>query len=199
MTKISAKMSAAVAMAVVFASTIVPAAFAATAVTVNNNGASSVNSVWVKNKNTTLVKQKNTSVIGTSVNAISKTGGNNADFNTGGNSGITTGEALTAVGVTVGGSTNSAALPECGCQTNTNSVDINHNGAFSVNSVHVVNNNTTTFKQSNSSVIWTEVDVKTSTGNNSASFNTGGTTTVNTGPATTGVTVDVTGSSNTVL
>lgn len=198
MTKFSPKLSAAVAMAVVFASTLVPVAFADTMVDVSGNGANSTNNVTVSNTDKMSVKQTNNSTIVTDVNASSNSGGNNANYNTGGDTSIMTGDASTKVKVSVGGSTNSAVLRDCTCKTPDNTVNVMDNGADSTNTVDVTNKNKLTVKQKNYSYIVTGVNAKSKTGKNDANSNTGGSTGISTGNATTNVKVKVTGSSNTL-
>lgn len=199
MTNFSSKLGAAVAMAIVIASTMASAALADTTVDVSGNGVNSTNNVTVNNTNNTTVNQTNNSTIVTDVDAESSTGGNNANYNTGGDVNITTGDANTKVKVSVGGSTNSAVLPDCICNTTNNSVNVTDNGVDSNNTVNLKNKNNLTVKQKNNTVVVTDVDAKSKTGKNSANYNTGpGSTGISTGNATTKVKVKVTGSSNTL-
>lgn len=77
-------------------------------------------------------------------------------------------------------------------------VDVTNNGAQSNNTVNVSNSNGSGsgVKQVNNSTIVNGVTVKQNTGNNSASFNTGGDTGIETGNAASTVTVAVGGSAN---
>ncbi len=69
------------------------------------------------------------------------------------------------------------------------SIIISGNGAFSDNDVHVRNTNSTRITQSNNSRISNNVSVRQNTGGNNASFNTGGDTTINTGNASSDVSI----------
>lgn len=75
-------------------------------------------------------------------------------------------------------------------------INISGNGADSYNKVKIYNSNKCTVKQSNSSTIVNSVGVKSKTGKNKASKNTGGTTSITTGDTTTTVGVGVSGSTN---
>jgi hypothetical protein len=81
-------------------------------------------------------------------------------------------------------------------------VTVTNNGAVSNNTVNVTNsggNGSTNVKQTNDSTIVNGVTVHQNTGKNTASYNTGGDTTIVTGDANSDVNVTVGGSSNTAL
>ncbi len=65
------------------------------------NGSDSKNTIKLKNSNTTSVGQSNSLSVGTEVYSKAKTGKNKANGNTGAGAGITTGDSLSIVGVTV--------------------------------------------------------------------------------------------------
>lgn len=194
---LSLRLAGAASASALILSMITPAAFAATNVVITGNGAKSFNSVSVKNKNGTVVNQSNNTAVFTGVSSSAKTGGNSASYNTGGNSSVTTGNATSVVGVTVGGSTNSATVSNCGCEADT-TVVISDNGHRSFNNASVKNGNWLTVDQSNSTLVETEVWSSVSTGWNKANHNTNGDSTIDTGAATSAVTVDVSASSNTL-
>jgi len=198
MTNFNVKLGSAVAIATFVASVLAPAGLADTTINVTDNGVASNNTVNVNNGSKTTINQTNGSEVVTNVSAKSDTGGNSANFNTGGTNSIVTGNATTNVTVSVGGSSNTATPPQCGCKANT-TVDVSGNGDASNNAVNV--NNKTKFKvnQLNSSVIVSDIKAKAKTGNNSTSWNTGSGTGITTGHAGTNVTVNVTGSNNTQL
>ena len=75
-------------------------------------------------------------------------------------------------------------------------ITIADNGADSNNSVNVTNNNTTDVNQTNSFSVGLDINSSAKTGNNEASNNTGGNVTIETGNATSNVTVNVSGGSN---
>lgn len=194
---IKQKITSAAALAAMMASVVAPASFAATTVDITNNGAFSKNKVGVKNLSYKSVKQKNTTVVNTGVSAKAKTGGNSSSFNTGGTNTITTGDATNTVLVSVTGGSNENSGEDCGCPNPTTDVEISGNGAFSHNSVYVVNSSSSSVKQSNTTVVGTYVYTSASTGGNSSSFNTGGDSSIDTGDASNTVVVEVGGSTNT--
>ena len=179
------------------ASVMVPASFAATTVDISDNGALSTNRVRVRNTSTKTVNQTNTTYATTTVNAKAKTGKNTSSFNTGGTSSIITGAASNTVTVGVTGGSNSNSGDECGCPSSETDVTISGNGALSTNTVKVWNNNSSTVNQSNTTNATTTVTTTASTGGNNSSFNTGGDSSIDTGPATNHITVTVGGSTNT--
>ncbi len=73
------------------------------------------------------------------------------------------------------------------------------NGAFSTSFVNVLKVKTTAVSQTNTTAVATNTNVVNNTGGNASNFNTGGTNGIVTGPATTGVTVGVTGNTNTAV
>ena len=75
-------------------------------------------------------------------------------------------------------------------------IEISGNGNGSNNTVNVTNNDTTDINQTNSFNVTLNVSSKAYTGNNEASNNTGGNVTIDTGNATSNVTVDVSGGYN---
>src|SRR6185437_10638928 len=88
----------------------------------------------------------------------------------------------------------SAIAPASFASTN---VTVSHNGVFSSSNVTVNNTNKTNVTQSNSSTVVTQVNSSANTGKNFVGFNTGGSNGIVTGNATSNVTVNVGGSSNT--
>jgi hypothetical protein len=76
-------------------------------------------------------------------------------------------------------------------------VDISGNGAFSFNKVKVKNTSSNKVKQSSKTIAITSIYAKASTGKNTSSFNTGGSSSIDTGDASNTVGVSVTGGNNT--
>ena len=76
------------------------------------------------------------------------------------------------------------------------STTISGNGAGSVNGVNVNTTHVSTTTQSNVSAVTNMISSNANSGNNSSSFNTGGASSVVSGPATSNVTVGVTGGGN---
>ncbi len=197
MNKFNTKLSAAVAMAVVIATTLAPAAMADT-VNITENGINSNNTVNITNTNGTTVNQGNETLFVNGVLAGSGTGGNTANGNTGGgNVNVTSGNATTNITINNGGSSNDAALPDCGCQTPNTTVNVDKNGVNSKTTVKVVNSNTRTVNQGNRSAFINLVGARSRTGNNKANGNTGGgNVNVKSGNAVTNINIDNAGSSN---
>lgn len=196
MNKFNTKLSAAIAMAAVIATTLAPVAMADTTVVESGNGVNSTNNVTVNNTDNTTVNQSNATLIVNGVNATSNTGGNNANGNTGGNTTVDSGKATTKVNIENTGSSNDANLPDCGCPDPNTTVEVKNNGVNSDNDVKVTNSSKLNVNQENRSAIINLVRAKSRTGGNDASLNTGGNTTVNTGNAKTKVKIKNTGSKN---
>ncbi len=193
------KLGIAIATAAVVTSVFSGAAFAANEVNVIGNGAFSNTTVKVKKVDTTNVSQSNNSYIVNTVNSKANTGGNSSSFNTGGVSAVSTGNANSTVKVNVDGSSNIALVgPDCGCIEGS-TVNVAGNGAFSHNNVKVKSIKSVSALQTNVSTIINTVTGKAKTGNNNSDFNTGGGSVIDTGNATSNVTVNVTGSSNTLV
>mgnify|MGYP001610521492 CR=1 FL=1 len=76
------------------------------------------------------------------------------------------------------------------------SLEISGNGTGSDNKIVVKHESDCTVKQKSNTNVGLEVDVYSNTGGNTASGNTGGDVTIDTGNATTEITVDVSGCSN---
>ncbi len=79
-----------------------------------------------------------------------------------------------------------------------NTITISNNGADSTNKVILNSSCTIGVAQTNVTSVGVNADVSANTGGNKASGNTGGDVTIDTGNATSAVTVDVTGSTNSV-
>jgi len=163
---------------------------------IKNNGAGSNNKIKVKSTSSSVVSQTNTAVFVTEVGATTNTGGNKANKNTGGTTSVTSGAALTNVGVlnTANVNTYSNSNGQCGCgccdHIGNWNVVISGNGADSWNKVKVSENCAHAHIQSNSANIYNGVVSVTQTGGNTSSKNTNGDVTVTTGAATTTVVVE---------
>ncbi len=195
---LKSRLATAVASTAIILGAVVPAAFASTNVNVTGNGAFSHSNVTVNNTSGTNVTQSNSSTVITVVNSTANTGHNTSAFNTGGDNIISTGNATSNVNVTVGGSSNNATVnTTCGCDSNT-TVNVKNNGAFSSNGVKVTKNSSSNVVQEAWNFIVTGVNSKAGSGDNSSVFNTKGTSAIVTGDSHSNVTVNVTGSSNTL-
>lgn len=97
----------------------------------------------------------------------------------------------------IAGSMLAATLLPSSAFAATNAVTITGTGAFSYNKVKVINVSSTSVTQSNSTTAVTGVSAGSNTGGNTSGFNVGGGNTITTGTASTGVNVNVGGSTNT--
>lgn len=200
MTNLKIKITAGLSAAAMMGTMITPAFAADTTIDISGNGSNSTNGVSVVNTNTSDVVQKNKTKVDTTVNATGNTGGNKANGNTGdGNVSIDTGDVDTAITITVGGGSNDATVPSCGCDQGALDVVVSGNGNGSTNGANVVNANSSTKKQKNKTKVKTSATVKAKTGKNKANNNTGsGAVDVTTGNVDTTVDVTVDPSSNTL-
>lgn len=191
------KLASGVASASLVASMLAPVAYAD--LEISGNGALSQNTIEVENESVVIVNQSNQSLILTSAKSSASTGGNEASGNTGSGVTIDTGNATATTTVTVGGSSNTAtAVPPCGCATPPN-VLISGNGVLSKNKVESETEKVVVVSQGNASLVGTRARSRARTGKNKANGNTGGTVDVLTGNAIDTTTVNVTGSTNTLL
>lgn len=87
----------------------------------------------------------------------------------------------------------SAFAPATFAQT----IDVSGNGNKSDNTVVVSHENATVVEQSNQTYVTNNITVKSNTGGNTASKNTGGDVTVDTGDVTSDIVIEVSGGSNT--
>jgi hypothetical protein len=191
------KIASGVAGALALAMVLAPAVSANT-IKIKNNGANSKNTVKVTSSSLTAVGQVNLLAVGTLVGSGASTGGNKANNNTGpGVVKSTSGAADSTVNVTVAGPSNTATLPTP-CPCDSTDVTVSGNGEKSTNSVTVTQNQTALAFQGNAQLVFTGVYSDAATGGNSANGNTGGDVTQKSGDASSNVTVDVTGPSNTL-
>lgn len=155
-----------------------------TDVTVEGNGVWSKNTVNVGSESLTEVGQQNAANVVNNVDADAKTGGNQASLNTGeGNSvSVETGGSSVGVGVTTVGNLNEATVANC-CQGGTTDVVVKDNGVFSKNTVNLLTGTASSLLQSNFACVVNLVGVKSTTGGNKTNWNTGGSVSVSTGPA----------------
>jgi hypothetical protein len=128
------------ASASLIATLAAPAVFAATDVTVQGNGDSSISTVTVDIPSTPAptIDQHSATFNGSIVVAVAGSGGNSISGSTGaGDNTIDTGKAAAiSANVVIGGS-NTAADPGCGCTVDPTTVTIKGNGNKSINTVTV--------------------------------------------------------------
>lgn len=178
------KIASSIATGALLFSMVTPA-FAADTIEISGNGAGSLNTAVVTESNNTNVSQSNTANVTNNVTSSSNSGGNNANFNTGGNTSVQTGGAQSVTNVSTAVNANIADVDPCACVDGDLDVKISGNGADSYNNAAVAASNTTTLKQANSASVTNKVESKANSGRNDADFNTGGSTSITTGPAVT--------------
>ena len=162
-----------------------------TDVLISGNGAFSNNTVNLTQTGNTNVTQNNNAHVNNNVDVSADTGGNSALFNTGGNVTVITGGATVNASVKTQANSNWAKIsPAQGSGSSTNvALRILGNGVGSNNFIGANLTKNTTVGQNNSAYINNDVDASADTGNNDASFNTGGNVTIKTGDAK--VTADI--------
>jgi len=195
MTNLQKKLATALATGAVLANAFVPAAFAATDLTVSGNGSDSNSTVNVSSNNNTTVNQTNDANVTNNVNVTANTGNNSANDNTGGNVGVRTGDANTNVTVNNTLNSNQADVQNCGCAGDTN-VTVSGNGTHSDNDVNLSNGGNTRLTQNNTANVRNNVDVDANSGNNNINDNTGGNIRVRTGDINTDVNLSTTANAN---
>lgn len=198
MLSLKSKFLAGLATATMAASLFGGAAFANTKVTVSHNGAFSHNFTGVHSNTFSVKSQNNDSFNGNFVYSNVDSGGNHSSFNTKGSNTVTSGLASSTVNITNNGDKNTASTTDCGCGNQNTNVDVSGNGAFSSNGVFVSSNNASFVHQSNTSTNINAVGSSANSGDNSSSFNTGGSTTVTGGSATSTVNITNGGNTNTL-
>lgn len=161
-----------------------------TSVNISGNGAYSDNGVTLTTTNTNQVKQKNDAKVDNNINTDAKTGNNDAYSNTGGDVVIVTGNAKANVSVSTTANVNSAMIGGNGGSNPSASFVISGNGAGADNYITAVLSNLTKLDQDNKAHVKNDVDADADTGDNDASFNTGGDVVIDTGHATVEVDVD---------
>lgn len=171
----------------------------------SGNGSGSDNSGSLSLGNTTTTQQANSAQVANNVNQSTVTGQNEASKNTGGNTNLTTGDANTTGTIVNNLNTNASGIAvaefnveedyvgdivldfAAGCISNCGNGSINlansGNGADSTNSANLDVNNTNNTFQSNDADVENNLVLAADSGNNDASKNTGGDTSIKTGDA----------------
>lgn len=159
-------------------------------ITISGNGAFSDNSVSADSATNTDLSQTNVADITNEVYSNANTGDNKASFNTGGDTMLITGNASSNTSITNMANANVANVPGGGGGAGFGAVVIAGNGAESDNAVTLNNETNTSLSQTNLAEIANEVSSNMQTGDNKASFNTGGDVLLSTGNATSNTTID---------
>ncbi|MDO8498392.1 MAG: hypothetical protein Q7S44_01255 [bacterium] len=161
-----------------------------TSVTISGNGSDSDNDVDLDLNHETELFQNNNADINNDVYAKANTGKNEAEDDTGGDVTIRTGDADTTVDITNKANANVASIGNGGNNNGGVSLRISGNGSDSDNSIDLDLDKSITLVQNNNADINNDVYAKANTGKNEAEDNTGGDVLIDTGDASTDVTVD---------
>lgn len=175
------------------------------AVVNSDNGSGSANSGTVSASSSTTTNQQNSAQVANNVNQSTITGQNEASKNTGGNTNLSTGDANTTGTIVNNLNTNASGIAiaefnveedyvgdivldfAAGCISNCGNGSVNlansGNGADSNNNTEAELNNQTNTFQSNDADIENNLTLAADSGNNDASKNTGGDTSIKTGDA----------------
>lgn len=195
MNKYQKAITSAVMAGTLLVQSLVPV-FAATII-ITGNGTDSSNTADVNLNHSVSVTQSNYADVKNDVDASATTGKNEAEGNTGGDVSIETGKADTTVNVSNDLNKNYASVDCCGA--NDFEVEISENGKDSKNNIDLDYNKKTSavsIDQKNYADVENDVDAKATTGKNEAEDNTGGGVSIQTGAATTKVTVGTTANVN---
>lgn len=194
--KIKTQITAAFASGALLLSLATPAL--AANVTISGNGAGSNNNFnhWINT--TKVMAQQNTAIINNMVNNLANTGNNSAWFNTGGASGISTG--VSNSNTVINNQANLNQIQSLGAVpvVPTTTVTVTGNGAGSNNNVNAGSNSLTVISQTNGASFTNVVTNSSNTGNNSTSFNTGGSTGITTGGVNSNVSVSNQANANSI-
>lgn len=159
-------------------------------VAITGNGAGSANTFSSSNTQDQTLYQTNAATFNNNVGVTSNTGGNSAAYGTNGNTTVMTGLSQTGIGIqntangnTAGTGMSSSAMMPMASVLGNGGTTISNNGALSANAVGITNSSTNLTEQYNDAAITNSVAVSATTGDNTASQNTGGSQLVTTGMA----------------
>jgi hypothetical protein len=171
-------------------------AFASTDIEIKDNGADSDNDVKVEQSQSTEVKQENESAVSNVVGLTINTGGNTASKNTGGDSKITSGDVEAGVAIHTQVNGNEAMVDSCCDEESDANIDITGNGAKSDSKVETKKESKTKLKQLNDAQVGNVVGAYLETGDNEASKNTNGDSTIKSGDIEAGIEILTEGNAN---
>lgn len=155
------------------------------------NGDGTDNNVNATNTNSVFVNQTNNANLKNSVTANAFTGKNDTSLNTHGANTIVTGNAHSTVNVTNAANANIAQVSGGNNgSSDPSSAVVSGNGVYSDNGIHLNQNSSVVVGQRNLATIGNVISAEAKTGRNEAEFNTGGSSGIGTGNATTNTTVD---------
>ena len=154
--------------------------------TIEGNGAKSYNKIFLLDVCDSDVYQKNSTNVSTHLSLYSSTGNNTSSYNTGSGSSIETGSASSSAFVTVLGGGNTAIAPNCClCDGHADEETIQDNGFKSTNLIKSKDINKSEVTQKSWTSVRTYAKLKSNTGRNRSSGNTGGESSIETDDATT--------------
>lgn len=159
-------------------------------VLISGNGTDSDNTVDLKQDNTTELFQDNHAYVRNDVDVDSETGDNDVEDNTGGDVDVETGDADTTITLSTAANTNAATVGGGNGEGGEVDVRIVGNGSHSDNDVNLELLKDIVVVQDNDAHVRNDADVDANTGDNDVEDNTGGETSLDTGDATTEVTVE---------
>jgi hypothetical protein len=196
MTNFKRSLATAFAAGALLVNTVLPV-FAETSIVISGNGTDTENTATVGFSQTTQVVQENNADVFNKVEADADTGDNKAEDNTGGDVSIETGDADVTVKAETSVNTNSA---EVGCCPGGDvEVKISGNGSGSNNDAALSLGSSVQLTQGNFADVTNLVEADADTGDNKAEDNTGGDVSIDTGNASTSVTLKTSGNSNSAL
>ena len=152
----------------------------ATELVISENGADTESTVNVSSETTTEISQNNTAGITNNIDTQTNTGNNSASLNTQADVNMATGDTTTAISVENSANTSTANLDCCNSNNDINSL-ITDNGSGSTNEVNIDINTSTTYVGEQTVRINNNIAGTSSTGNNSANYNNGGSVSIVTG------------------
>lgn len=165
--------ASAIAASSIMLNALVPSVYGATLTDLTGNGDGSVNSAIVSRLQNTTVSQTNRMNVVNSINTMTSTGNNTVSGNEGGSVLVVTGDASSKASVANAGNlTRAEILSAAGVHDN--QVEIEQNGADSVNDAMIEVESETVLSQDNDADLNNILNITQSTGDNSALGNSAG-------------------------
>ena len=194
MNDLKKKVASAIAAGTLLLNLATPAFATSLTLEVSGNGSDSDNEVELEYEQEVTVNQTNLADVQNTIKVEAETGGNEAEDNTGGDVEIETGDATT--NVTVSNTLNSNVAHVDVCCFGDVSATISGNGSDSENEIELELENEVKVNQLNDALVINNVDAESETGENEAEDNTGGSVKIETGNASTTVSVSNAANSN---
>ncbi len=175
----------------------VPAIVFAEEYVITDNGSGSTSEIQVESNSQTTVSQGNDANVENNVAGDLNSGSNQANDNSGSDTLVSTGDVSGEANIDTSVNSNTASSTDC-CAIGTGDVNISGNGAGSATNVSVTQNRTVETFDHNQSDVNNNVNIQGSSGDNTTSGTTGGTSRIVTGDVNTSVTVNNNTNSNDV-